>query len=307
MTQNHYETLGLTQTASEKEVVQAYRALIRTWHPDIAGPSGAEKTAAINFAYDVLRDPVNRRDYDRSLAPAREPEPAQASPRTPAPPRNSAGRRPRVPVHLNTSLPNARRLLIAACAGAALIVAGGAVMTQFWGSPFSPVLAASLVAGGVASLGLFHSRAVKLAQLAVLLVPALCTASFFYPAVTEYLSGWFLAAGTVVSAGIALLRYAVRARGKNQQAKRAAAAWEKILDAEHTGGTIFWVADVAASGPRQCDVLLQRMTDDTPNVTMLLWGLCRQGDWIVVSDSAAVTASAPNESPTAWERFAKAG
>ncbi|MFE6967001.1 J domain-containing protein [Agromyces sp. NPDC057679] len=101
-----YEVLGVPSDASEQDIVYAYRTLIRRNHPDIVGPAGADATAQINEAFDVLRDPVSRREYDRAIpgaspgtteesapepAPSWTPEPAPAAPRRnvrpPAPPR----------------------------------------------------------------------------------------------------------------------------------------------------------------------------------------------------------------------------
>lgn len=61
----HYETLGLTPSAGEREIRDAYRALARRHHPDQSGSSAS--MAAINEAYRVLRDPAARSRYDAEL------------------------------------------------------------------------------------------------------------------------------------------------------------------------------------------------------------------------------------------------
>jgi hypothetical protein len=64
----HYEVLGIGSGASEEEVRQAYRRLVKAAHPDVAGDAGQFRR--ITEAYDVLSDPVRRAAYDRSLGTA---------------------------------------------------------------------------------------------------------------------------------------------------------------------------------------------------------------------------------------------
>ena len=64
----HYEVLGVSEEASEHEVRQAYRRLVKVAHPDLAGDTAQFRL--ITLAYDVLSDPVRRAAYDRSLRPA---------------------------------------------------------------------------------------------------------------------------------------------------------------------------------------------------------------------------------------------
>jgi molecular chaperone DnaJ len=63
---DYYEVLGLSRTATDKEIKAAYRKLARKYHPDV-NPS--DKTAEARFkeiseAYEVLSDPEQRRRYD---------------------------------------------------------------------------------------------------------------------------------------------------------------------------------------------------------------------------------------------------
>ena len=51
-----FETLGLSSDATLDDVKRAFRRLARTYHPDIAGPSGARKFAEITKAYMTLKE-----------------------------------------------------------------------------------------------------------------------------------------------------------------------------------------------------------------------------------------------------------
>lgn len=63
---DYYKTLGVSKSASEKDIKQAYRKLARKYHPDVnPNNPGAEKTFKdINEAYAALSDPEKRKTYD---------------------------------------------------------------------------------------------------------------------------------------------------------------------------------------------------------------------------------------------------
>ncbi len=64
---DYYATLGVSKSASEKDIKSAYRKLARKWHPD-ANPDkpkeAEEKFKEISEAYEVLGDAQKRRKYD---------------------------------------------------------------------------------------------------------------------------------------------------------------------------------------------------------------------------------------------------
>jgi molecular chaperone DnaJ len=64
---DYYSLLGVSRTASEKDIKQAYRRLARQYHPDVnpGNKSAEERFKSINEAHDVLSDPEKRKKYDQ--------------------------------------------------------------------------------------------------------------------------------------------------------------------------------------------------------------------------------------------------
>jgi len=69
---DHYQTLGITSTATQAEIKQAYRQLAKAFHPDRHRHSqpevidrAAQQILSINAAYEVLGDVQQRQTYDR--------------------------------------------------------------------------------------------------------------------------------------------------------------------------------------------------------------------------------------------------
>ena len=64
-TDDLYARLGVPRDASPEAIELAWRALLRTHHPDVAGEAGLEVAKRINVAHDWLSDSELRRRYDR--------------------------------------------------------------------------------------------------------------------------------------------------------------------------------------------------------------------------------------------------
>ena len=68
MDKDYYKIMGVAPDASEKEIKTAYRKLARKYHPDISQEDSAEERfKEMGEAYEVLRDPVKRAEYDQYL------------------------------------------------------------------------------------------------------------------------------------------------------------------------------------------------------------------------------------------------
>ncbi len=67
MAEDYYKTLGVSRSASQAEIQQAYRKLARKYHPDLNpdDPSAAKKFQEVQKAFEVLNDPQKRENYDR--------------------------------------------------------------------------------------------------------------------------------------------------------------------------------------------------------------------------------------------------
>lgn len=102
-----YKVLQVDPEAEDEVIQAAYRRLARKYHPDVApGPEAAARMAAINAAWELLRDPARRASLDRERAavaaraatpaspapgdPFPWPEPTAPGPRQPPPPETTA-------------------------------------------------------------------------------------------------------------------------------------------------------------------------------------------------------------------------
>jgi hypothetical protein len=71
MNKNFYHILGVSQGASEKVIENAYKCLAKKFHPDLHDENirnwAEDRMKEINVAYDTLKDPIKRENYNTSL------------------------------------------------------------------------------------------------------------------------------------------------------------------------------------------------------------------------------------------------
>lgn len=67
MSDDPYEVLGVSRTASQDEIKKRYRALAKELHPDLnpGKPDIEDRFKRVTGAYDILSDPEQRGRYDR--------------------------------------------------------------------------------------------------------------------------------------------------------------------------------------------------------------------------------------------------
>lgn len=122
----HYDVLGVKRSADAAAIRAAYIAQIKRHHPDALQRKGRAqddaKAQEINRAFDVLRDPERRAEYDLSL---------DAPPKPPPPPIRQTARRPAVlrpaaPVAVQPRKPVGRLILLI------LLIAGATAAAWHW-------------------------------------------------------------------------------------------------------------------------------------------------------------------------------
>lgn len=73
---DYYEVLGVERTASEPQILQAYRKLAVRYHPDLHPGNDAmvDRFKEVTEAFEVLSDTERRRRYDEEGRRRDEPE-----------------------------------------------------------------------------------------------------------------------------------------------------------------------------------------------------------------------------------------
>jgi curved DNA-binding protein CbpA len=65
---DYYFILGVPRTATERDILRAFRELAKLYHPDRVGQQGTASFQDIVEAYEILSDPERRRHYNHSLS-----------------------------------------------------------------------------------------------------------------------------------------------------------------------------------------------------------------------------------------------
>ncbi len=95
-TKDPYKVLGLSREASQDDIQQAHRKLVRKYHPDAnpEDPRAEERFKEAQQAYEVLSDEKKRREYDEGLRTSSRGSPGRSRSRErPSRPRARAGAR----------------------------------------------------------------------------------------------------------------------------------------------------------------------------------------------------------------------
>ena len=63
---DYYKIMGVARDASQDEIKRTYRKLARKYHPDVSKEKDAEtRFKELGEAYEVLKDPEKRTEYDQ--------------------------------------------------------------------------------------------------------------------------------------------------------------------------------------------------------------------------------------------------
>lgn len=82
---DYYKIMGVEPKASAQDIKMAYRRLARKYHPDLnKEPDAENKFKELGEAYEILKDPAKRQQYDDSLANPRAHQSTQGSESGPA-------------------------------------------------------------------------------------------------------------------------------------------------------------------------------------------------------------------------------
>lgn len=157
---SHYEVLGVSQEATPAQIKSAYRRRVLQTHPDRAG--SVVEFRSVCAAWDVLRDPKRRMEYDARVRSGDSVLTDPGAPRPQRAPQQPGGARaaPKAPGAAGGAQKAPQRFLLPASAGrgalAAVFCVSGA-LGVWWISDF----------GGLATVGAIGYVAAVTAMLAL--------------------------------------------------------------------------------------------------------------------------------------------
>lgn len=62
---DYYQILDVAPTADEKQLKKAYLVAAKKYHPDIYKGVNKKHFTKVNEVYNILKNPLKRKDYDR--------------------------------------------------------------------------------------------------------------------------------------------------------------------------------------------------------------------------------------------------
>jgi curved DNA-binding protein CbpA len=68
-TSDAYAILGVARNADDTTIARAHRRLARRHHPDLAGEAATREMMRINAAFEAIRTPAARAEYDAARKP----------------------------------------------------------------------------------------------------------------------------------------------------------------------------------------------------------------------------------------------
>lgn len=286
---DHYETLGVARSASPEVIRAAYKAQIRTAHPDLGGTE--QQSQRINDAYRVLSDPTSRAEYDRSLADEEQapngaseapaPEPRSTNGSNPEP--NTYSRRDGSEEH-SPEPETRRRVQTWGITAHDWVVTGSAIGTFVGlvsaisvsaaptGNPY--VLLAALASAFICLP--IRTRTVVIVSVGVLAscIVLVRDGATLWPVPVAYVS--------------ALVVHIASARSHNSRKKQE--AFDRVTNlwssAEHIPGCRVWFVEQTSNAGTITTVLLRDIDTDEAR-TCDLWGNILQGSYVAVNADSA--------------------
>lgn len=62
---NYYELLEVSKTSSQKDIKTSFLKLAKVYHPDVYKGSDTDRFRLVKEAYETLRKPAKRKQYDK--------------------------------------------------------------------------------------------------------------------------------------------------------------------------------------------------------------------------------------------------
>ena len=70
-----YDTLEVSKSSSLKDIKRSFKKMTKIYHPDVYKGPNSEKYKQVLEAYEILRNPVKRNEFDAKRSPGTNEEP----------------------------------------------------------------------------------------------------------------------------------------------------------------------------------------------------------------------------------------